>query len=179
MLPTAPTAVHLQLKDNPTQNAKRMTQEEFEDNMRLLVERATAYWEPKGKKPLFMFDNDFLQKYADKAKIGLRRDQKINIPAHSPDFNQMIEHVFNRLKRDLRDMVPKANILLDGLTVQEMVLQLWKKHTTAKVIAADARKLPLTFRAVGLNEGVEKDVVIGRKTYHVVGTGGNYSFAHH
>jgi hypothetical protein len=158
------------LKNNPNKKAKKMTTTEFEDNMAALVEQEKRYWPDPKQPPLFCFDNDKVQKLASLTKMGLKHWQKVEIPPHSPDFNQPIEHIFNTLKTELRNELYAYGDVVDAKWVQQTVLKIFK-HIKKRSIRKNVDNLPLTYLAVMTDKGVTVTSSTGKQ---VVGSGGAY-----
>lgn len=160
----------LQCKKQPAKRAKKMTTSEFEDNMKALAQQEKPFW-PDPKKPaLYCYDNDRVQDLADMSKMGLKHWQRVKIPPHSPDFNQPIEHIFNRLKAELRNELYAYGDVVDGKWVQEAMHRLFKQFSISS-INKDVMKMPLTYLAIKTEKGVTVTSSSGKQ---VVGTGGAY-----
>ena len=147
-----------------------MTKSEFEDNMAALVEQEKPHWPDPRQPPLFCYDNDKVQQIARLSKMGLKHWQQVDIPPHSPDFNQPIEHVFHTIKSELRDELYAYGDVVDAKWVQDTVRKIFKGINKSSIVK-NVDKLPLTFLAVKTNKGVTVTSSTGKK---VVGTGGAY-----
>lgn len=164
----------LQRKNDDEKDAKSTTQEEFEDNMRLISAIAAAQQGPNGKPALFCYDNNTIQKNAVWANMDITHHQKVSIPTHSPDFNKPIEHVFNRIKQQLRDRIYAHAGELEPAELQDWVVAIFNGISVGS-IAKDVASLKRTYRAVSTEKG-EEVAVLGGGT--VVGTGGDWPPAH-
>lgn len=164
----------LQRKQDNEKDAKSTTQEEFEDNMVIISAVAAAYQRPLGKKALFCYDNNTIQKNAVWARMGITHHQKVSIPTHSPDFNKPIEHVFNRIKQHLRERIYSHVGELLPVMLQNWVVEIFN-GISAGSIAKDVASLKRTYRAVSIEKGQEVGVLGGGT---VVGTGGDWPPAH-
>ena len=167
----------LQCKNKPQKTAKGTTQEEFEDNMRLISNIAHQHWPNKNRKPLFCFDNAKIQDGANYRRMGIHWHQRVKIPPHSPDFNKPIEHIFHQLKDLLRDKLYNCTEVVTAELVQDWILEIWNNDIegiTTAAIAKDVRSLKKTYLAVSTDKGVEVEHDDGSK---VLGSGGNYPSA--
>lgn len=164
----------LQRKNDEEKDAKSTTQEEFEDNMKLISAAATAYREPHGKKAMYCYDNNTIQKNAVWANCGITPKQKVSIPPHSPDFNKPIEHVFNRIKQQLRERIYSHVGVLEPAMLQDWVVEIFYGLSAAS-IAKDVASLKRTYLAVSTDKGEQAEVLGGGT---VVGTGGDWPAAH-
>lgn len=162
------------MRNKPTKRAKKMTIAEFEDNMTAMVQQEKPFWRNPQQPPLFCYDNDQVQVKARLSVMGLKPWQRVEIPPHSPDFNQPIEHVFNTIKSELRNELYEYNGVVDGKWVQDTVAKIFKKIKKSS-IRKNVEKLPLTYLAVMTDKGVTVTSSSGKQ---VVGTGGAYPKAY-
>jgi hypothetical protein len=141
--------LYLQTKASGYQNpAKGTTTREFQDIMKIFVPDATARMQKYGLKPLFSWDNNRIQASASLRAMGLREEQKVPLPAYSPDMHKVIEHVFAHVKRAVQDAL--------------------KQSRTRPLDADDARQLvEVCFRGA-TTESIMRDVLSLRETYFVI-----------
>jgi hypothetical protein len=144
------------LKNKPRKLAKSTTEAEFIDNMREIVQRATTFWQPKGFKPFFCFDNAKIQVGADPASYGMEPWQRLPLAPYSPDFNRCIEHRFAYMKRWVRDHIYWEGEMrgqeLNTLELQDVVRAAFKS-IPADSVARDAAGLPLLWSLVRGSKG--------------------------
>lgn len=117
------------------------------------------------EKPLFCYDNAGHQAHALFARMGFSRHQRVEIPPHSPDFNKVIEHVFNHIKH-------AVSVQIDARMLQEWVRDAFSSISTAS-ICKDVQSLVQTLTAVRAEEGRQACV----DGWFVVGAGGDYPAA--
>lgn len=142
--------------------------------MAIISAAAAGYQEPRGKKALFCYDNNTIQKNAMWVKLGITYHQKVSIPTHSPDFNKPIEHVFNRIKQQLRERIYSHVGVLEPAELQNWVVDIFEGISVAS-IARDVASLKRTYRAVSTEKGGQVGVLGGGT---VVGTGGDWPPPH-
>ena len=124
--------------------------------MREIVQRATTFWQPKGFKPFFCFDNAKIQVGADPASYGMEPWQRLPLAPYSPDFNRCIEHRFAYMKRWVRDHIYWEGEMrgqqFSTLELQAVVRAAFKS-IPADSIARDAAGLPLLWSLVRGSKG--------------------------
>lgn len=100
-----PPAIHLQCKGGAHKTAKSTTTQEFLDNVRCIIRE----WQGRGERdpqgPLLMFDNIQIQDAADLSSIGLSINNRLFLPAYSPDFNRSVEHTVGYVKDEVQGRV--------------------------------------------------------------------------
>ncbi len=107
----APLRRLLQTKPPKSHPAKRVTQAEFEDIMRVIMDAAnkvaaTPEWREKtggrgGAR--YSFDGASAHWSVEVLeRLGIVGDVRFPLPVKSPDMHQAIEHVFGRLKPKIR-----------------------------------------------------------------------------
>lgn len=147
--------------------------------MAILSQIADQHWAGTGQKPLFVFDNNKIQKCAHNSNMKIDWSQRVRIPAYSPDFNKPIEHTFHRMKDLLVDNYLDKDEEIDGKRLQEIVYDIFKNQLTAGEYADSIKKdvysLKKTWLSVSLDKGVKKKAFDGLE---VVGTGGDYPVSH-
>jgi hypothetical protein len=164
---------YLQTKEG--KKAKATVQEEFEDVMCILHQEAAAQLPVKSGipdlTPLYIFDNVSLQKEASSSRIGYSRHAHVKTPAHSPDFNKPIEHVFNQIKdRILVRLDEEAGVVITGKKAQKWVRQAFEAVTTES-LQADIMSLLDTWAIVKSAENV---TVTTSKQEEMPGSNGDY-----
>lgn len=160
----------LQKKNKPNVKARSTTQEEFEDNMKILSSKAAQQLSTKGLEPLFCYDNNRIQKGAEWGRMGITRQQKVEIPTHSPDFNKPIEHVFNQIKEKLCEYIYDSHEVLTPELLQQWVVLIFQ-GISADSIARDVSSLEQTYLAVSADKG---QLISDGYSQIVQGTGGDY-----
>jgi hypothetical protein len=164
----------LQCKNKPAKVAKGTTIQEFEHNMKNIVQQAAVTWGNGDLKPFFCYDNAKWQAHANFSNMGMSRHQRIVIPPHSPDMNKPIEHVFHQIKQKLAERFYKSTEEITAHTVQEWVRDIFENEITTASIMKDALSLKKTYLAIKTEKGDEVYYDDGSK---VVGTGGDYPIA--
>mgnify|MGYP006186104099 FL=1 len=105
--------------------------------------------------------------------------QRVKIPAHSPDFNKPIEHVFNRIKQLLREEYLDKQEVLTAKKVQQMVRDIFENQLLldekANSIRNDVYSLKKTWLAVSTAKGVRVQAPDGE---WVRGSGGDWPASH-
>lgn len=124
------------------------------------------------EKPLFCYDNAGHQAHALFARMGFSRHQRVEIPPHSPDFNKVIEHVFNHIKHAVSVQCYTHQGPVDARMLQKWVRDAFSSISTAS-ICKDVQSLVQTLTAVRAEEGRQVCV----DGWFVVGTGGDYPAA--
>ena len=82
----------------------------------------------------------------------------MGIPAHSPDFNKPIEHIFNRIKEQLREKYLEKMEVVNAQKVQGWVRDIFEKELLANEWANSVRNdvysLKKTWLAVSSTQGL-------------------------
>lgn len=140
---------------------------------------AHQQWSSTGRNPLFVFDNNSIQKYSKNANCNIIWSQRVKIPPHSPDFNKPIEHIFNRIKEQLREKYLERMEVIDAKTVQQWVREIFEKELLEgewkDSVKNDVHSLKKTWLAVSLPKGVRKQAPDGT---WVRGSGGGWPASH-
>ena len=100
---------------------------------------AEHHWADTPYKPLFVFDNNSIQKYSSNFESNIKWHQRVGIPAHSPDFNKPIEHIFNRIKEQLREKYLEKMEVVNAQKVQGWVRDIFEKELLANEWANSVR----------------------------------------
>jgi hypothetical protein len=159
--------------------AKSTTKQEFTDIMKKLVKvarRKLARVDPT-LKPMFSYDNNKIQKQAKLADMGISPEEKLELPAYSPDMHKVIEHVFAILKGQLQaEMLRNNPARLSPATAQHMV-EVYLRHGISKEgIQKDVKSLPVTWHIICTGEG---DWAVGPDGRMYRGTGGEWADTRH
>lgn len=159
----------LQTKEGAT--AKATVQEEFEDVMAILHEKATTACAARGTTPLYIYDNVALQHNARYTKMGFKAADHMKTPAHSPDFNKPVEHIFNQIKTKLLNkLYHEYDTPLTPERARELVLDAFDS-ITKESIQLDIASLTDTWRIVAADAG---DTVDTMKNEKIPGADGDY-----
>ena len=159
----------LQTKEGAT--AKATVQEEFEDVMAILHEQATTACAARGTTPLYIYDNVALQHNARYSRMGFMAADHMKTPAHSPDFNKPVEHIFNQIKNKLLDkLYHEYDTPLTPERAQKLVLEAFKS-ITKQSIQLDIESLTDTWEIVAADAD---DTVHTMKKENIPGADGDY-----
>ena len=159
----------LQTKEGAT--AKATVQEEFEDVMAILHEKATTACAARGTTPLYIYDNVALQHNARYTKMGFKAADHMKTPAHSPDFNKPVEHIFNQIKTKLLNkLYHEYDTPLTPERARELVLDAFESITTES-IQRDIESLTDTWKIVAADAD---DTVYTKKKEKIPGADGDY-----
>lgn len=175
------TALHLQTKRGG-EEAASTTEEEFEDNLYLIVSR---FMRDTGAYPLLSYDNVKIQKGVNITKLQYAQGEegrpvirldpavhKVDLPTYSPDMNRVIEHTFGVVKQRVRVQIYQATRdFSKGAELQKVVRETFKSLTNGS-IANDTKGLPLLWRVLSTAEGTTFEQPPKHKH---VGTGGGYA----
>lgn len=154
----AAAAVHLQTRDG--RQAKGCTMEEFNTSVLPAVLRAAR--EKHIMNPTICMDNASIHQQALAGGVaGLNKEDFMEIPAHSPDFNKVAEHVHAIVKRmfweyvmDTPDAVPiKQRGKYKARRLQWVLDHVFRTGITKEGVAADAKSLKDEFQAIKLAGG--------------------------
>eukprot|EP00878_Enallax_costatus_P042968 GHUV01050501.1.p2 GENE.GHUV01050501.1~~GHUV01050501.1.p2 ORF type:complete len:196 (+),score=62.87 GHUV01050501.1:746-1333(+) len=160
--------------ENPRE-ATSTTKAEFQDNMVNVARIAEQHWADTRYKPLFVFDNNSIQKYSSNFESNIKWHQRVGIPAHSPDFSKPIEHIFNRIKEQLREKYLEKMEVVAAQKVQEWVRTIFEKELLFKELANSVRhdvySLKKTWLAVSTTKGLRVRAADGLL---VRGSGGDW-----
>lgn len=170
--------LHLQTVENPRE-ARSTTKQEFQDNMVNISRLANQHWRGTGQLPLFVFDNNSIQKYSKNFECNITWNQRVGIPAHSPDFNKPVEHSFHRIKDLLRETYLDQMEVVDAKKVQEWVRKIFEKELLEGEkkysVRNDVYSLKKTWLAVSTPKRVRRQAPDGT---WVRGSGGDWPAAH-
>lgn len=123
--------------------------------------------------PVYSIDN--ASPHAASLRRGTVRGvpfEHVHLPAHAPDMNKVVEHMFPILRRKLHDAIyslPHPHTL----TARQAQALLWDvfEHIDPSSIAADVASLPLTLKVIATEAGHHFRWSDG--TTHI-GSGGNW-----
>lgn len=176
-----PAVLHLQTKGKGD-DASSTTEEEFEDNMWLIV---TKFIRDTGVYPLLSYDNVKIQKGVNISNLKYAQGQegkpiirlsselhKVDLPTYSPDMNRVIEHTFGVVKQRVRVQIYQgARDFSKGAQLQTAVVQTFDSLKRGS-IKNDTKGLPLLWRVLSTAEGATFEQPPHHKH---VGTGGGYA----
>lgn len=147
--------------------------------MKNITRLATQHWPDPSQPPLFVFDNNSIQKHSCNANCNMSWNQRVKIPQHSPDFNKPIEHTFHRLKEMLREDYLSGNQVLTAQEVQEWVRDIFENRLLEEdwrdSIKNDVYSLRKTWLAVSTAKGVRVRASDGTI---IRGSGGDWPASH-
>lgn len=151
--------------------AKGTTQEEFEDCMWHLQDRARKMLAKHGLSPLFSYDNNRIQAGASFKRMCIKPEEKVPLAPYMPDAHRVIEHTFHNLKRMLRESIYLDGIEATGIALQTRLMKLFLEIPVGW-IAKDCAKLPLGYEMIA----TAKNVLFKSPTGHeYAGTGGDWA----
>jgi hypothetical protein len=171
--------LHLQTKKNT--EAESTEQLEIEDNLYFVV---TKFREQAGEEPTLIMDNILIQAGVEDdwidcryGVLGLAAGCRIRITTHSPDFNQVAEHIIALGKRETRNEMYRLCCrtgVMRGRTLQWAVTQVFNKIKRGDVykgsVAANVQRMPLVWRVIGSSQDtVVTDAHTGKKYKGVAG----------
>ncbi len=174
--------VHLQTKTGKT--AVSTVAEEIADNLSLMLQRFT---EVTGEDPVLVMDNARIQSSipADciESKLGdvtLQPQQRVKLPAHSPDLNQVAEQSVGAVKGDvigqLADHVQAGKGGITAVQLTQMGKLAAQRFARGELFAGGVRKsvhrMPDVWAVVGADEGSQV-AVVGHGTLQ--GTAGDWA----
>ena len=154
----AAAVMHLQTKDG--RQAQACTAEEFNTSVLPAVLRAAR--EKHIMNPTICIDNASIHRDALAGEVaGLDKDDFMEIPAHSPDFNKVAEHTHAILKKafweyvmDTPDAVPVKQPGIFKVNRLKWVLDhVFRERITREGVATDAKSLKDAYKAVILAGG--------------------------
>lgn len=102
--------------------------------------------------PIFAFDNNRIHNDVKKHPevLGLTRDNFLDLPKYSPDFNKPIEHnhgyIEKRFKQLLRDY--PYDLPLSATQLMEMLMRVFMEYTPVQGVHNDVNSLRATWQAV-------------------------------
>jgi len=113
--------------------------------MKHLVPHARQEMAAKGMQPLFSWDNNKIQKYADVSKMGLTRADVLPLSPYSPDMHKPIEHYWNHLKHNVQQRLvqPRAQPLSAAEAIAMVEAEMRAIETMG--IFKDVCSLPVTY----------------------------------
>jgi hypothetical protein len=151
--------------------AKATVQVEFEDVMTILHQQATTACATRGMQPLYIYDNVALQRNARYTKMGFRASDHMKTPAHSPDFNKPVEHIFNQVKNKLlQRLYAEYDTPLTPERAQKLVLEAFQSITITS-IQADIESLIDTWEIVSADAGTTVHTTLNQ---FIPGADGDY-----
>jgi hypothetical protein len=151
----------VQCKDDPHKTAKSTTSAEFLDNLGCILKEWQRREGPTSL-PLFMYDNNKIQKVADFTQLRdalgnpLPHWCKLPLPSYSPDMNRAIEHMFGWLKNAMRHQMYRYLVHHPNSTptlaefAQLVCCTFYSRRNPEGIaqIAADFRGLPVLWQVL-------------------------------
>lgn len=155
--------VYLQTKQG--KEAQSTVAEEIADNLYLMMDR---FKKKTGSYPILVMDNIWIQSCipcdeidSSYGRIEVPEDNRLKIPAHSPDFNQTAEQSVCAVKLDVIRQVGELAQSSDPTKCRITAVQLRKMAENTKVRFEKGLIFP---------DGVRKSVRRMRTVYELVGS---------
>lgn len=101
------------------------------------------------------FDNDNVHnKRRLMQEVGVPKQSILDVPPYSPDFQQPIEHAWNRVKTVMQQAFDSPSCKIKTVEGAIKLLQkAWKEQTTPAVVAKDVQLMGGTMKWVAENHG--------------------------
>lgn len=129
-----------------------MVREEMTDNVRGVMRELALRNKPKHRM-LLSWDNARPNATtAELADLGLRQEQRLLLPAYSPDMHRVIEHQMGIMKGELHKATLARDVLHTPETLQALVRATFRKLDKA-AISKDVQSLHLAWQVVAGAKG--------------------------
>jgi hypothetical protein len=172
------------LQTKKGRDAESTVEEEVRDNLYLMVKH---FREVTGEEPIIMMDNIRIQANVPDKKWECRYGwmemdddltTRIEIPTHSPDINQVVEHSIGAIKSGITDMVfteVAEHTVYSEVSLMRVCKAVMKKFEKGELfrkgVAHNFAKLPTVLEVIAAEEGEE---VWDEKGKLHTGSGGNW-----
>ena len=136
--------------------AKGPTSEEFEDVMHIINEKAIqvvqrhprVFGKGGSREPLFSFDDPPIHQTADLSRAGIKRSQRVPLPARSPDMHKVIEHCFGIVSRAMNKSLLRNSSIRSIEDYKAELQRLFFTCITQEGIAKDVDSLVHTYQSI-------------------------------
>jgi hypothetical protein len=121
---------------------EKMDSDEMQDRLR------------RGERWRYSWDNDKIHQGADIAKMGIREDERFELPELSSDMHKVVEHVHAWLQRRMGEWMEEKDD--EKITVVECMAELrrlFEQELSLESIRDNVKSLKATYKAVIYHRG--------------------------
>ena len=102
----------------------------------------------KGARVKFSFDNPPIHNTAPLAEVQIQKEDRVRLPARSPDMHKTIEHVFGTLTRAMNASLARDPGLNTLPKYKAELERLFKTVITPESVRKDVASLPATYACI-------------------------------